>query len=76
MIAAAEEPDAKRDDRINSMLERHRNSWRTELARFCENFAGRVADQPGAMAIGVQPIDFETGAILLSAPTAAALKMK
>ena len=58
------------------MLERHRNYRRAELARFGEHFAGGVADQPGAVAVCIQPIDFETGAIFLSAPTATALEME
>ena len=75
-VASAKKPDAKRNHRINSVLERHGNDWRAEFARFGENLAGRVANEPGAMAVGVEPIDFKTSAILLSAPTAATLKMK
>ena len=55
------------------MLERHRNDRSPELAGFGHYFACRIADEPGAVAVGIQPIDFETGAILLSAPTAATL---
>ena len=58
------------------MFERHRDNRSAELARFGHYFARRIANQPGAMAVCVEPIDFETGAILLSAPTTATLEMK
>ena len=58
------------------MVERHRNDWRAELARFAEHFTFRIANEPGAVPVRVQPIDFETGPILLSAPTATALEVK
>ena len=58
------------------MFERHRNNRCAELARFGHYFARRVANEPGAMAVCVQPIDFQTGAVFLSAPTATALEMK
>ena len=75
-IAAAEKPDAKGNKGIDPMFERHRNYRSAQLARFDHHLAGRVANEPGAMTICIQPIDLETGAILLSAPTATALKMK
>ena len=58
------------------MLERHRDYRCAELARFDHHLAGRIANEPCAMAVRVEPVDFETGAILLSAPTAAAFEMK
>ena len=33
----------------------------------------RVADEPCLMPVSIQPVDLETGAILLAAPAAAAL---
>jgi len=35
-----------------------------------------IADQPCLMPVSVQPIDFETGAVLLAAPAAAALDVE
>ena len=58
------------------MFERHRNDRCAELVRFRQDFTARIADEPGAVTICVEPIDFEAGAIFLSAPTAAALEMK
>src|SRR5438067_937300 len=54
------------------MLERHWNYRSAQLACLGEHFTGRVANEPGAMAVCVQPIDFKTGAIFLSGPTATA----
>ena len=75
-IASAKKPDAKRNQRIDPMLQRHRDDWSSELSRLGHYFACRIANQPGPVTVGVKPIDFETGAIFLSAPTAAALEMK
>jgi len=58
------------------MLEGHRNYRSAQLACLGEHFTGGVADEPGAVAVCIQPIDFKTGAIFLSAPTATALEMK
>jgi hypothetical protein len=75
-VAPAEKPDPKRHQWIDSMLEGHRNHRRPELARFDHYFARRIANQPGPMAVRIEPINFQTSTILLSAPTAAALEMK
>jgi hypothetical protein len=61
---------------MDAMSQIHRHHRRAKLARFGHHFARRVANQPGAMAIRVEPIDFETSAIFLSAPTATAFEMK
>ena len=58
------------------MSQTHRDHRRPEFARFREHFACRVADQPSAVTVRVEPIDFQTGAIFLSAPTAAAFEME
>src|SRR5438477_2961700 len=75
-VPAAKQPDAKRNERIDAMLERHRNDRRAELSRLGHHFTAGIADEPGAVTTRIEPIDFETGAIFLSAPTAAALEMK
>jgi len=67
---------AKGNKRIDPMLERHWNHRDVQLARFRVDLAGWIANEPGAVAICIQPIDFKAGAILLSAPTATAFKMK
>jgi hypothetical protein len=36
----------------------------------------RIANEPGTVAMRIEPVDFQTGAIFLSAPVATALEIK
>jgi hypothetical protein len=76
VMAVAKSPQTKRNDRIETAPQRKRHKTSSDLARFCENLSPWVAPKPCLVAVLVEPIYFQAGAIFLSAPAAAALEKK
>src|ERR1700682_2740140 len=58
-VPAAEKPDAQRCERIDAPSHRHGQDARAELLRFREHLAFRIAHEPGAVAMSIEPVDLE-----------------
>src|SRR5438477_8839152 len=76
LVPAAKAPDPERSHRIDAMPHSHGTNASAKFFCFRENFAFGIADEPGLMAVRVQPVDFEAGPIFLPAPTAATFEVK
>jgi hypothetical protein len=59
---------------MNTSVQRKGDGADRNGARLYEYLAARIAAEPGLVSMGVQPIDFQAGAVLLPAPAAAALQ--
>ena len=72
----AKSPETKRNQRIDAFGQCKRDKAGADFTRLGENFTRGMATEPRIVAMSVQPIYFETGAIFLSAPASAAFQKK
>jgi hypothetical protein len=72
-VSPAKSPKPPRARQVNATTERHWHKASAKFQSFRVHLTIWITDEPCLMPISIQPINFETRAILLAAPAAAAL---